>query len=272
MRADVALILLLFVSPHALPHGRATDFTLTDGRGLALRGVEVAGDDYREVIRAEVFSYGRVDLFRRDGAYQFGVAVDVVEAEAVELRVPERGREPRVRRERDLERPDGRTLLVLKLFGAYALLDVLAQHLERRVYRAPDVRRVDRDRDVPRPGRERRRAEARRDAVGQAFNVSHLKSQTRRQCRLAERAVREHGRVVVRRVAPKRRGRAQQHVDVRLVLDDDELAARALARRRVVNIYVDALRPLEPFERPAHDAQSVARAHVAGRRENQRAP
>src|SRR5205085_11495934 len=110
----------------------------------------------------------------RDGAYQLRVAVNVVEPEPVELRVPERSRETPIRRERDLERADGRALLVLKLLGAYALLDVLAQDFERRVYRALDVRRVDGDSDVPRPGRERRRAEARGDAVGQPLHVAHL--------------------------------------------------------------------------------------------------
>src|SRR3712207_7179031 len=49
-----------------------------------------------------LFRSGGVDLLDRDGADELRVAVDVVGAEAVELRVPERFGEAGARRQRDL--------------------------------------------------------------------------------------------------------------------------------------------------------------------------
>src|ERR671939_1614522 len=103
----------------------------------------------------------------------------------VELRVPERARQSAVGRQPDLERAYGGRFLVGQLVRADAVFHVIANDVQGRADRFLDVLWIDGDAYVPGSGGEARRAEARVDAVGQAFQVSHPQAEPRRKGGLA---------------------------------------------------------------------------------------
>src|SRR5205085_4219113 len=84
----------------------------------------VASDYYGHLIRPEIFLYRRVCLFECDGVDDLRVAVNVVRAQIVELRVPERCGYASVRSKRDFERAYGRRFLCGQLLRLDSVLHV----------------------------------------------------------------------------------------------------------------------------------------------------
>jgi hypothetical protein len=73
-------------------------------------------------------------------------------------------------------------------------------------------------------------------------------------------------------VAAQRRSRAEQHVHVGLLLEEDDLTSRILRRLRIVYINLHAFRPVEPAERLREQLLNFIGTHVADDGEDERTP
>src|SRR2546427_4822772 len=122
-------------APSAARRERATLFL---NRG-PLRRLVVARDHQDVALRVQVFARGSLRGRGRDAPDDRGVALDVVEAEAVDLRAQELVRHAGVRLEADREDPGKVPLRRLHLFVGRPLVVESRYLLEERLDRVVDV-------------------------------------------------------------------------------------------------------------------------------------